>query len=80
MSIRAADSPIPGALQQLLREYQVKGSVAVEASGDLPLADPRQAKIAATIDLPSPVGRLPGANSPLDELGPKSTARPIRRR
>jgi hypothetical protein len=62
------DSPIPGELQRVLRDYQVKGSIAVEASGDLPLTDPRRAKLVAKIDLPNAVGRLPGANAPLDSL------------
>jgi hypothetical protein len=62
------ESAIPGELQRVLREYQVKGAIAVEVNGDLPLADPRQSKLAMKVDLPKAVGRLPGATDPLDEL------------
>ncbi len=64
----SSESPIPGELQRVLREYQVKGAIAVSVTGDLPLADPRQSKLAAKIELPKAVGRLPGATDALDEL------------
>ena len=42
---KATDSPVPGELQQLLREFAVAGEVVVNCGGDVPLAEPSKAKV-----------------------------------
>jgi hypothetical protein len=70
---KATDSPVPGELQQLLREFAVAGEVVVNCGGDVPLAEPSKAKVTTTLELAKATATLRAAEAPLDEVSLKLT-------
>ncbi|MGB7159757.1 MAG: AsmA-like C-terminal region-containing protein [Tepidisphaeraceae bacterium] len=70
----AKNSPLPGEIQRVLREYAVGGEVTLTVTGEVPLMDMARAKLNSTIELARATGRIKGAEAPLDELDVKLAA------
>jgi hypothetical protein len=63
-----AQAKLPAKVQRWLSDYQVRGSVKLSGSADVPLRDPRKTRFDATLDLPEATARVPQWDASLDRL------------
>ena len=66
--VNSQRSALPAEVQALLRQYDVKGRVAIDLTGRVPLRDPRQANVTGSIDLAEASAAIPQRNERLDSL------------
>jgi hypothetical protein len=66
-----AQAKLPAKVQRWLSAYQVRGSVKLSGSADVPLRDPGKARFDAVLDLPEATARVPQWDASLDRLRTK---------
>jgi hypothetical protein len=66
-----AQAKLPAKVQRWLSDYQVRGSVKLTGSADVPLRDPGKTRFDALLDLPTATARVPQWDASLDRLQTK---------